>query len=61
MAVQVFELNPWRAWGAVITSILSFALAEYLISVSPWYLLPFAWAFAGTAFTGVSSCAVQSP
>jgi hypothetical protein len=52
--IQVFELNPWRAWGAVVTSILSFALAEYLISISPWYLLPFAWAFAGTAFTGVS-------
>lgn len=32
------------------------ALAEYLIAISPWYLLPLAWAFAGTAFTGVSRC-----
>lgn len=53
--LQVFELNMWRAWGAVVTSILSFGLAEYLISISPWYLLPLAWAFAGTAFTGVSA------
>jgi len=48
----VFELNPVRAWGAVITSLVSMAASLYLISVSPWYLLPFAWALAGTAFTG---------
>lgn len=49
---QVFELNPWRAWSAVAISIVSFALAEYLIAIAPWPLLPLAWAFAGTAFTG---------
>ncbi len=52
MPSDVFELNPLRAWGAVITSIVSMAAALYLISISPWYMLPFAWAFAGTAFTG---------
>ncbi len=50
----MFEINPLRAWSAVAISIFSFALSEYLISISPWYLLPFAWALAGTAFTGVS-------
>lgn len=54
--VQVFELNPVRAWGAVITSLVSMAACLYAISVSPWYLLPFAWALSGTAFTGVSAC-----
>lgn len=53
--LQVFELNEGKAWGAVLTSIVSFAASLYIISISPWYLLPFAWALAGTAFTGVSS------
>ncbi len=49
----MFELNMWRAWGAVATTVASVSLSVYLISVSPWYLLPLAWAFAGTAWTGV--------
>jgi omega-6 fatty acid desaturase (delta-12 desaturase) len=51
----VFELNPVRAWGAVLTSIVSMAASLYLIAISPWYLLPLAWALSGTAFTGVRS------
>ena len=43
----------WRAWGAVATTAASVALSIYLIAISPWYLLPLAWAFAGTAWTGV--------
>ena len=43
----------WKAWGAVAVAVSSFALSLYLISVCPWPLLPFAWAFAGTAMTGV--------
>ena len=43
----------WRAWGAVATTAASVALSVYLIAISPWYLLPLAWAFAGTAWTGV--------
>ena len=52
--VQVFEIKPLRAWGAVATTVVSVALSIYLISISPTYLLPLAWAFAGTAWTGVS-------
>jgi hypothetical protein len=48
----VFQLNMWKAWGAVVTSIVAMSASLYLISVSPWYLLPFAWFVAGTAFTG---------
>ena len=54
MYLQVFEIKPLRAWGAVATTVVSVALSIYLISVSPTYLLPLAWAFAGTAWTGVS-------
>lgn len=55
LTVQVFELNMVKAWGAVATTLISVSASLYLISVSPWYLLPFAWFIAGTAFTGVSS------
>lgn len=54
MYLQVFEIKPLRAWGAVATTVVSVALSVYLISISPTYLLPLAWAFAGTAWTGVS-------
>ncbi|KAK9842044.1 hypothetical protein WJX81_005821 [Elliptochloris bilobata] len=50
---SVFELNMWRAWGAVATTAASVVLSVYLIAISPWYLLPLAWAFAGTAWTGL--------
>lgn len=49
---EVFELDHGKAWRAVLTSIASMSACLYLISISPWYLLPFAWALAGTAFTG---------
>jgi omega-6 fatty acid desaturase (delta-12 desaturase) len=51
---QVFQINPIKAWSAVAITLASVAASLYLISVSPWYLLPFAWFIAGTAFTGVS-------
>lgn len=49
---EVFELDHGKAWRAVFTSIVAMSACLYLISISPWYLLPFAWALAGTAFTG---------
>lgn len=53
LLLQVFQLNMAKAWGAVVTTLVSVSASMYLISVSPWYLLPFAWFIAGTAFTGV--------
>lgn len=52
MPQEVFDVNPWRAWGGVLLSLTSMAAALYAISVAPWYLLPLAWFVAGTAFTG---------
>jgi hypothetical protein len=54
LLLQVFEINPLKAWSAIAITLSSVAASLYLISVSPWYLLPFAWFIAGTAFTGVS-------
>lgn len=53
--LQVFDINPLRAWSAVAITLASVALSIYAIAMSPWYLLPLAWAFAGTAWTGVSN------
>jgi hypothetical protein len=53
LLLQVFQFDMVKAWGAVVTTLVSVSASLYLISVSPWYLLPFAWFIAGTAFTGV--------
>jgi len=50
---QVFEVDHGKSWRAVLTSVVAFSASLYLISISPWYLLPLAWALSGTAFTGV--------
>ncbi|GLC49668.1 hypothetical protein PLESTB_000273500 [Pleodorina starrii] len=52
MPPEVFELDHGKAWRSVLTSITAMSACLYIISISPWYLLPFAWALAGTAFTG---------
>jgi omega-6 fatty acid desaturase (delta-12 desaturase) len=52
MPPEVFQINPLKAWSAIAITLSSVAASLYLISVSPWYLLPFAWFIAGTAFTG---------
>ncbi|KAF5828427.1 chloroplast w6 desaturase [Dunaliella salina] len=52
MPPEVFEIDHSKSWRAVLISVCSFAASLYLISISPWYLLPFAWALSGTAFTG---------
>eukprot|EP00899_Mesostigma_viride_P020694 jgi/Mesvir1/28626/Mv04496-RA.2 len=53
MPAEVFELNEGKAWFQVALTLASSALGLYAISQSPWYLLPLAWAFTGTAFTGL--------
>lgn len=50
---EAFEKNDRKAIKALIITFTSTALGMYLIHVSPFYLLPFAWAFAGTAATGL--------
>lgn len=52
---KVFEINDVKAWKSVLVSVSSYALGLFMISKAPWYLLPLAWAWTGTAVTGVSS------
>jgi len=53
MPPEVFEINPWKSWSGVAIAVASFSFSLYLISICPAPLLPLAWAFSGTAFTGV--------
>lgn len=53
--LKVFEIDDMKAWRSVLISVTSYALGLFMISKVPWYLLPLAWAWTGTAVTGVSS------
>lgn len=52
MPKEVFHKDMFKAWMNVFVTVFFCALSVVLISVSPWWLLPVAWFFAGTAFTG---------
>ncbi|KAK1395876.1 Omega-6 fatty acid desaturase, chloroplastic [Heracleum sosnowskyi] len=49
---KVFEIDDVKAWKSVLISVTSYTLGLFLISKSPWFLLPLAWAYTGTAITG---------
>lgn len=49
-------MDHGKSWRAVLTSVCAFSASLYLISIAPWYLLPFAWALSGTAAAGVRWC-----
>lgn len=50
---EVFEKSNVKAMFTITKTLVFVSLSMYLIHLSPWYLLPFAWAFAGTAVTGL--------
>ena len=52
MPSECFEKNPRKAWSRVLLSVVAVAMGMAAIAVSPWFLLPFAWIFTGTALTG---------
>jgi len=49
---ECFQKNPRKAWMTVFTNVVMVVLGYAAIAVSPWYLLPIAWFFTGTALTG---------
>lgn len=49
---ECFQKNARQAWWRVCLSVLAVALGYGAIALAPWYLLPFAWFFTGTALTG---------
>ncbi|KAK1568626.1 hypothetical protein Q3G72_026899 [Acer saccharum] len=46
-------MDDVKAWRSVLISASSYALGLFMISKAPWYLLPLAWAWTGTAVTGL--------
>jgi omega-6 fatty acid desaturase (delta-12 desaturase) len=49
---EVFQIHDQKAWITVLISVVSYSLGLFMIAKSPWYLLPLAWAWTGTAVTG---------
>ena len=49
---ECFEKDSRKAWTLVILNVLMVALGYAIIAIAPWFLLPIAWIFAGTALTG---------
>lgn len=49
---EYFLKNRAKAWFSVIFNILAVVAGYFFIAFSPWYLLPVAWLFTGTALTG---------
>ena len=47
-----FQKNARKAWTAVVVNIVMVGLGYGAIATAPWFLLPFAWFFTGTALTG---------
>lgn len=50
---EVFQKNPWKAGLCVLLTIVASAVGVFWIYKSPWFLLPFAWFYTGTAWTGL--------
>lgn len=49
---ECFEKSPRKAWTTLAINVLLVALGYVAIALSPWFLLPIAWIFTGTALTG---------
>jgi len=49
---EVFLKNRRKAWTTVLINVALVCVGYVSIAYSPWFLLPFAWIFTGTALTG---------
>jgi len=49
---ECFQKNPRQAWLSALMSVVAAGIGYGTIFYSPWFLLPFAWIFTGTALTG---------
>ncbi|HEY9661065.1 MAG TPA: fatty acid desaturase, partial [Allocoleopsis sp.] len=50
---ECFQKDRRKAWSSVLLSLSAVALGYVGIANAPWFLLPFAWFFTGTALTGL--------
>ncbi len=49
---EVFLKNRRKAWTTLVINVLAVAAGYWAIAMVPWFLLPIAWIFTGTALTG---------
>ncbi|GAP98085.1 fatty acid desaturase [Leptolyngbya sp. NIES-2104] len=49
---ECFQKDMKKAWTSVIVNVAMVGLGYWSIQAAPWFLLPFAWIFTGTALTG---------
>lgn len=49
---ECFQKDMKKAWAAVLISVLMVGLGYVSLAIAPWFLLPIAWIFTGTALTG---------
>jgi omega-6 fatty acid desaturase (delta-12 desaturase) len=49
---ECFQKNRRKAWTSVLMSVFMAAIGYGAIATLPWFLLPLAWLFTGTALTG---------
>ena len=49
---ECFQKNRRKAWTSVLINVLAVGVGYWGLTVVPWFLLPFAWIFTGTALTG---------
>ncbi|MBR8833662.1 MAG: fatty acid desaturase [Stigonema ocellatum SAG 48.90 = DSM 106950] len=49
---ECFVQDRRKAWTDAIISVLMVGLGYLSLTVAPWFLLPLAWIFTGTALTG---------
>jgi omega-6 fatty acid desaturase (delta-12 desaturase) len=61
---DALQLDVGYAFFTMFRVWITLAISAYCLYLSPWYLLPFAWVFCGTAATGLfvvgHDCAHQS-
>jgi len=64
LPADALEIDPIFAGWTVIRVWLTVVISYFVLYYCPWYLLPFAWIFTGTAITGLfvlgHDCAHQS-
>lgn len=49
---ECFQKDMRKAWTAAFINVLMVGLGYLALVVAPWFLLPIAWIFTGTALTG---------
>jgi len=49
---ECFHKDYRQAWTRVVISVSAVSLGYLMLAVAPWFLLPLAWIFTGTALTG---------